>query len=94
MKNISIEINNAKIESYSVELKDQLPEVNATIGLFSGEKQISSFSLNTQGFYQGVKFDLPARMIQPIIDIAHELENILTDQCKKSFVALPAHEEN
>jgi len=51
MKKIDIRIDKAKILSYEVELKDNLPSITATIGLFSADKQISTFSLRTEEYY-------------------------------------------
>lgn len=85
MREIDININQARILSYSVTLGDDLPGVNATIGLFRGDKKISEFSLNTSGCYQGLKFDLPAKMIAPIVQTAKQLEEILTLECSRSM---------
>ncbi len=93
MRDITININQAKILSYSVELGEECPTVSATIGLFKGEKQISSFSLTTQQWMQGVKFDIPAGMIPPIVKIADQLEAILIEECSRSMNELPAHAE-
>ena len=93
MQTIDIQINNAKIQSYTVTLKDDLPEVNATVGLYSGEKKVSEFSLNTQGYYQGLEFDLPTKMIKPIVDISKQLEVILTQKCKEQMKELPESTE-
>ena len=90
MKKINIAINQAKLLSYNVELDDEKPEVSATIGLYSGEKKISSFSLRTEsGYLNSVKFDLPINMIGTIKQIADELEVILTRECSKSMGELP-----
>lgn len=75
MKTIDIQINNAKILSYSVEMReDSTPSITANIGLFSGVKQISTFSLSTQDWRTGLTFTLPADMIDPIVNIAKQLE--------------------
>lgn len=91
MKKINIQINQAKIMSFSVEMEEKYPEVSATIGLFSGEKKISSFSLRTQNYYSdSIKFDLPIEMIDPIKAIAKKLEEILIIKCSQSLGGLPA----
>jgi len=77
MKKINIGIDNAKILNYSVELNTEIPEVSATIGLFSGDKKISSFSLRTQTYYsESIQFRLPIDMIEPIKQIAEQLNNL------------------
>lgn len=91
MKKIDININKAKILSYSVELKEEKPEVRATIGLFSGEKQITTFNLTTETWYStAVQFDLPWELISPIKEIAQQLETILIRECQKSLKQLEA----
>lgn len=87
MKSIDININQAKLLSYHVEMNDDLPEVTATIGLLAGEKQISTFSLSTKS-WQDVNFDLPISMIEPIKEIAKALEVVLVRQCSASLGAL------
>lgn len=91
MKKIDIQINQAKILSYAVELNDDKPEVSATIGLFSGEKKISSFTLRTQDYYgNSVKFELPFELINPIKEIASHLETILIRSCSSVMGELAA----
>ena len=92
MKTIDIQINQAKIESFGVTLNSdgRVPDVNATIALLSGTKQISTFSLHTQKYYSsGVPFDLPVNMIEPIVDIAKQLEVILVAECNRQLKQLP-----
>ena len=85
MKKIDISITKAKIISYNVELNDDLPEVTATIGLFTEtDKQISTFSLSTKTFYSQ-SFELPIEMIEPIKNIAQELETVLTRKCSSAM---------
>lgn len=93
MKTIDIKINQAKLLSYTVELKeDATPEVGASIGLFSGNKQISTFSLRTQTYYSNsLVFELPADMIAPIVEIAKQLEVVLVRECNKQLKRLPAN---
>lgn len=91
MKPVDIQINQAKIMSYDVTLQDDgVPTVTARIGLFSGEKKITSFSLTTQTYYsEGMTFELPASMINPIVDISKQLEVILVRECNKQLKRLP-----
>ena len=89
MQDIKIDINKARILSYSVELNEDKPEISATIGLFSGDKKISSFSLRTQQYYsESIQFELPVKMINSIKKIAEQLEEILTIECNKNFPQL------
>jgi len=86
MKKIDIQINNAKLLSYNVELKEDKPEIVATIGLFAGAKQISKFSLTTHTWYSdSIAFEVPVRMIKTIKKMAAELEDILILKCSQSM---------
>lgn len=90
MKEIDININKAKILSYNVELCDEMPRVSATIGLYSGEKQVSTFSLRTESYYSNsIVFEVPSGMIPPILKIADELEAILAKTCVATMGQLP-----
>lgn len=91
MKTIDIQINQAKILSYSVTLEDdRAPEVSASIGLFSGQKKISSFALRTQTWSsEGMTFELPPDMVEPIVNISKQLELILVRECNKQLKRLP-----
>lgn len=90
MEAIDIKINRAKIISYMVDLDKERPEVSATIGLFSGNTPISKFSLRTQTYYgDGLTFELPPDMIEPIVEISKQLEIILVRECNKQLKQLP-----
>ena len=91
MKQIDININCAKILSYNVGLREEKePYVCATVGLFSGTKQISTFSLHTKDWYSsGIQFDLPPDIVQPIVDIAQQLEIVLVRECNRALKRLP-----
>lgn len=85
MKTIDIQINQAKIIGYDVCFnEDGLPDLTATIGLFSGNKQISTFSLSTKSWNDKV-FELPVTVINPIKKIAEELETILIRECSSAL---------
>jgi len=90
MKKIDIQITKAQIESYSVELVDGLPDVTATISLYTANnKKISTFALSTKS-WQDCSFNLPPQMIPDIKNIASRLEEILIRECKKQLMMLPA----
>ena len=89
MKKINIEINQAKILSYQIELEDDFPQISATIGLYAGDKKITTFSLRTQNHYSdSIQFELPFELIQPIKEIAQHLETILIIEANKSLKQL------
>ena len=91
MKKIDIQINQAKLLSYLVELNEDKPEVSANIGLYAGEKKISSFSLRTQTYYaESVVFEIPLELMITIKETAKELESILMRECNKQLKQLPA----
>lgn len=80
MRKIDINVNKAVIRSFNITLDEETPTVSASVGLYSGEKRIASFSISTDRWHD-VRFDLPATMVAPIMKIADELERILTDKC-------------
>ena len=91
MKTIDIQINQAKILSYEVNLDKSKPEVGARIGLYSGEHRISTFGLRTETYYSdSITFELPPDMIEPIVEIAKQLEVILVRECNKQLKRLEA----
>jgi len=91
MKTIDIQINNAKILSYEVNLDKAKPEIGARIGLYCGDHRISTFGLRTETYYSdSITFELPADMIAPIVDIAKQLETILVRECNKQLKQLEA----
>ena len=90
MNKIDISINQAKIIGYEVRFnEDEMPDLTATIGLFAGNKQISTFSLSTKSWEDKV-FELPVSVINPIKKIAGELETILIRECSASLGQLKA----
>ena len=93
MKTIDVRVNKAKILSYAVDLKeDGTPDVAATIGLYAGEKKISTFRLCTQHWYgDSIEFKLPVGMIDPIVSISRQLETILVQEFNRSLMRLPGN---
>lgn len=90
MKKIDIQITKAEISSFAVVLKDGMPDVSATINCYTeAGKKITDFSVTTQDYYSGVKFELPMGMIQPIVDIAKRLEDIVIQETNKELCLLP-----
>ena len=85
MKKIDIAINQAKLLSYRVTLKDDEPEIYANIGLYAGNKKISDFSIDSHSYYDEQKFDIPVKMIPPIMKIAKELEIITALHCSSAI---------
>lgn len=82
MNKLNIQITKAQIVSFRVELKDNQPEVSATIALLTdGNKVISSYSVSTDSWNEKDKFDLPTSMIKPIVDILKDLEPIVVKHC-------------
>ena len=85
MKKIDIQITKAKINSFSVELKEDLPVVSATIGLLTeGGKQITTYTIYSQNWNEDQKFDLPIEMIIPIKTIMDDLEKIVVKHLRNN----------
>lgn len=93
MRKINIQITKAVISAFNVELNDSgLPDVSATINLFtSNGKKVSSFTATTKQ-YCSVLFELPPEMIPAIVDIASRLETTLTRTCNKELCLLECKE--
>ena len=90
MRPIDIQINQAKIHSFGVTLRENnAPAVVAVVGLYSGMKEISTFSLTTETWHSGLQFSLPPGMIDPIVSIAGQLERVLVQACNEYLKLLP-----
>ena len=92
MRTIRVDINQAKIENFVVGLGQDKPEVTATVGLYSGKKKITTFSLATTS-WNDVKFQLPASMVPPILALADELEAILVQKATEMLALLESPKE-
>ena len=93
MNNIDIQITKAQLKDYTVTMSDGLPQISARIALFTAnDKEISTFSISTENYYQTTRFDIPIEMMQPITDIAKRLENITTAICNRELALLPVPE--
>jgi hypothetical protein len=90
MRPIDIQINQAKIKDFSVELGRDKPEVSVRIGLLGpGGKEISTFNMGS-GSWRDHHFDIPADMMQTIIDMSSQLEEIVTKECTKQLNMIEA----
>lgn len=93
MRQIDVQITKGQIESFAITLKDNMPDVNAQVSLFTADgKKISTFTIGTQGYYDS-KFELPLEMIQPILQIADRLERIVILECNRKLGRLEAPKE-
>lgn len=85
MKKININITKAQILSFRVEIKEATPVVSATIGLFTaGGKNITDYSISTESWNDENKFELPATLITPIVEIMKQLEVIVVKHCNQN----------
>ena len=89
MKKININITQARIKKFSVQLDEKEPEVTAEISLLTAnDKEITTFSIGS-GSWRTTHFDLPISMIPPIKDLAAKLEAIVTQEANKALKMLP-----
>ena len=89
MESIDISIKKAKIHGYQVTLGDNIPNVSATIQLLTeGGKEITSYSISTDHWQSNLKFELPLGMVGPIVDIARQLEAIVSKHCQNSALGI------
>jgi hypothetical protein len=94
MQKIDIQITKAVIESFRVEMKDDIPEVSVTIGLSTEQNQrVTGFSISSNHWDDSQKFDLPWEVVQPIVDIAKRLEKVVTARCQATVTMLTAPAE-
>ena len=91
MNTIDININRGKLESFSVELNEDKLEIAAAIGLYAGQKRITSFTVSTRSYFDP-RFDVPPEMIEPVFSIARQIETIVIQQCRKAMAELPEPE--
>jgi len=93
MREISVDITKAKIKSFHVDLKDDKPDVRAEVSLMTADgKEISTFCVNSHGYYAGPKFEVPFTMIPSILVLGDELERIVVNCCKREMAQLPSPE--
>ena len=87
MRKIDISITKAKLNNFSIDIGDEDKiDINATIGLYtSGGKKITSFSISTESWRDESRFELPIEMINPIMEIARDLEVIVTRNCSSAI---------
>lgn len=91
MKKIDIKITKATITGFTVTLKEDKPDVSATISLLTaGGKTITSYNVSTDAWNEVNKFILPPEMIFPILEISNKLEEIVTGHCKQQNKLLKA----
>lgn len=95
MRKLGIHISQAKLLSYTVELKEDKPEVSATIGLYTaGGKLITSYSIRTDSWYpEDKRFDLPISALSPIVGVASELERVVVKHCRDNQKMIEAPSE-
>lgn len=91
MQDLNISIRKARIEGFSVTLKDDLPEVTATISLLTeGGKKITSYTIGSEHWEDSLKFHLPHEIVGPVVEIARILEHVVADHCQSAALRLPA----
>lgn len=89
MKTLNIQITKAQIVSFRVELKDNQPEVSASIALLTEHgKPIATYSISTDSWNERDKFELPASMVGPIVDILRDMEPIVVKHCMGDHLRL------
>jgi hypothetical protein len=89
VKKLNINITKAQLKSYTVELKEGKPVVNATVELLTeGGTPVTTYSVYTDGWNDANKFELPMAAILPIVELAKLLENAVVTKCRDSQLAL------
>jgi hypothetical protein len=94
MNKIDIQINKAQLKSFNVEMNDNIPEIMASIDLYTAnDKKITTFTITTQKYYSTPHFELPMELISPIVDIAKRLEKVVIAICKSEMALIPVKTE-
>jgi len=88
MKPIDIQITKAKIKGFTCTLHDDFPSITAIIGLSTeNNKEITDFTIGSDS-WRDDSFEIPAKMIQPLLKIAEQLEEITTLKCSAALALL------
>ena len=87
MQEINININNAKIQSYTVYLSEDKPQVEVCIGLYTDDKQITTFNASTRS-YSSTKFPMNTRLIKNMLTMAKELEYAVVKEQNKDLIQI------
>jgi len=81
----NISITDAELTGFRVELKEDKPEVSATIALkTAGGKQITEYTIATDAWDDNQKMELPTTVINPILKIAEILEQVVAEHCENT----------
>lgn len=89
MKKLDINITKAQLKSYTVELKEGKPTINATIELLTaGGMSVTTYTVYTDSWSDKNKFELPLAAISPIVELAKVLEDAVVAKCRDSQMAL------
>jgi hypothetical protein len=96
MRTIDVTINKARLKSISIVFpldENALPDVSATLQLYSGMTELAEFTVSTQQYYKNyVKdkyMDLPARMLFPITELRGDIEEIVAAKAQQTMNQLP-----
>ena len=95
MRTIDISITKARIKNVYIVYKEgeKLPQVNAGIQLLTetGEP-ITTYDIDTHSYDDKKKFELPARLIEPIKIILMGLEGVVAKHCNERMKLLQSVE--
>jgi len=94
MKNISININSAKIENLYISFSDEdTPYISARIGLFAENgKRVSSFEVARNN--GDVDSPFPHKIFKTVMKISEIIEEVATKECNKELNLLPEPKED
>lgn len=91
MKKLNISITKAKLVRFTIEAKDNKPEVSVTLALQTeGGKTITTYTAETDAWQDKDKLELPIEAMPLIGDLARLLEAIAVRHCQDGQSALPA----
>ena len=90
MGKIDININRTELETMTIEFKREYPEVKLQIGLYAGEKRITSISVGTKYSWAEVPMDINMQEIDLIVQLKAKMEIAATLACSSAVGYLEA----
>ena len=96
MRSVKISITKARIKNVFITYSNKdskLPRVNAGIELLTENgESITTYDIDSEHYQEDKKFDIPARLIEPMKSILMEMEKIVVKHCNERTKLLNATE--
>ncbi len=94
MKKLDIAITKAQLQSFTLDIRGNEPQVTATIGLFTeGGKKITEYSASTNAWDETKKLTIPPEALYALGTAAKIIEASIVKHCRDSQGALTAGDD-